>query len=503
MTVGHGFSGRVVFPILIPMTKPLNIILIVSDEFRADCLSCVGNPDIKTPNIDALAARGALLQNHFCPFPKCVPSRVAMMTGRYCHTDGFRTITQHLPDGGPNLLEALKPRGYETACLGINHCWDKGFEGYLNHHSWSGYYEDIYLKHKELGKQKTAHLPPPTEAENRFKRMWEYAGVRHPLWHDDCVAEQAVDFLTKRRCKAKPFFLQVNFSAPHPAYGVEEPYASLYDPDTITAWPHDLPKNAALPFVAQRSVRTGLDAAPEMLRKVQAAYYGMIAKIDELVGSVVAAIDAEGLFENSIVVFTSDHGDFAGQYGLIEKWDTVFSDCLTNVPFIMVAPGISKGTVHKGLTEHTDLTPTFLELIGARAGWGIHGQSLLPYLNGARVKEAVFADGGHEEEMLLRFEKSANEAKEGTAPMSGKQLTYALHPQSLSRAQMVRTETHKLVMRLEGGNELYDLENDPWELDNRYDDPALASVQMDLQRRLIEWQLRTNTDRPYQEVYGA
>src|SRR5690606_21178881 len=138
-----------------------------------------------------------------------------------------------------------------------------------------------------------------------------------------------------------------------------------------------------------------------------------------------------------------------------------------------------------------------------KATWGMHGESLLPYLDGKKVKEAVFADGGHEEEMLQRFERRANEVKEGTTPMSGKQLTYALHPQSLSRSQMVRTETHKLVMRLEGGNELYDLENDPWELDNRYGDPALASVQMDLQRRLIEWQLRTNTDRPYQETYGA
>ncbi|MFO7958240.1 MAG: sulfatase-like hydrolase/transferase, partial [Candidatus Brocadiia bacterium] len=227
----------------------------------------------------------------------------------------------------------------------------------------------------------------------------------------------------------------------------------------------------------------------------QAVYYGMVTKTDAVLGRVLDAIEGEGLFENSVVIFFVDHGDFAGQYGLPEKWDTCMADCLLHVPCIVWDPDLPGGISVDGLTEHVDLAPTILELLGVEPDWGIHGESLLPIIEGRRRKEAVFADGGHEEEMQERMECRAGS--------SGKQKTYARYPETMSRTKMCRTEDYKLVTRLVGGNELYDMRNDPYEMRNLWGEPGLEPVVRDLQGRMIDWCLRTDTDRPYQPDVGA
>ena len=207
------------------------------------------------------------------------------------------------------------------------------------------------------------------------------------------------------------------------------------------------------------------------------------------------AIEREGLLEDTLVMFTADHGDFAGQYGLIEKWDTAMGDCILHVPMVIWAPDLPHGTRVEGLSEHTDLAPTVLELLGIEPDWGIHGRSLLPIIRGEDRKDAVFADGGHEDALCERVRTRTGG--------SGKQQTYQLCPDTMARTQMVRTDKWKLVVRLRGGNELYDMVNDPYELHNLWGRPGLAPVVLDLQQRLIEWCLRTDTDRPYQAQFGA
>lgn len=175
-------------------------------------------------------------------------------------------------------------------------------------------------------------------------------------------------------------------------------------------------------------------------------------------------------------------------------------------PFILCAPGLKAGTKVECLTEHVDVPSTVLELLGTTPDWGVHGQSMLSSMRGDSCKEAVFGDGGHEAQMWdrLRFKDSGTP---GARPLDGKQLTYFEVPESMARAKMVRTERWKLVVRLTGGNELYDMSTDPRELVNLYDasrkDPALSAVVTDLQSRLLEWCLRTDTDRPYEQKVGA
>ncbi len=493
---------------------PKNLIIICSDEMRGDCLGTTGlNPDIRTPNMDALAKRGVNFSRHFTTCPKCVPSRISMMTGRYPHTDGYRNIFQHLPADQPDMASQLKGAGYETALFGKNHCWEnlleasqkpsqlaEGQKGMaFDHHSWTGHYGDIYSQGSKQAEQERAASKTPMGKStlDDFESPGTYRGDMRG-WDDEVYAEQAIDFLTQTRDRKRPFFMQLNLEKPHTPYNVEEPYFSMYDRDAIEAYPSSLPKNASLTYREQQKVRNeGIDEAG--LREIQATYYGMVSKVDHLVGQVVAAIEAQGLFEDTVVMLWSDHGDYAGQYGLPEKWDTGFSDCLTHSVLVMAAPGLPSGKRVESLSDNTDIVPTLCELLEVSPPPGLHGGSLVPVAQGQGGandgRAAVFSEGGHEAEMRGRF--SFPDAT------NGKQKTYRDCPDTMARARMVRTATHKLVIRETGGDELYDLEEDRWEMNNRWDDPALAAVKTDLLTKLAKWALTTDTDRPYQAEVGA
>lgn len=495
-------------------SQPLNVIILTSDEMRGDCPGFMGNPECQTPHLDRFAERGIVFENHFTVHGKCVPSRIAMMTGRYSHTDGFRTITQHLPPDDPNLLSLLRAHGYETAVFGINHVWETLHDskqphvGYADYHSFVGHYQAMAFQSYPIAQPGSDDIPPDEIdllGRNYVRRIQGENTLAG--FSDDARTDQAIDYLTRTRDRSKPFYLHVNLSKPHPKYEAEEPYFSMYDRDGIQAWPHDLPQDAPLHMRVMREVRTGIDAPAAAFRELQAVYYAMITKVDTLFGKLFDTIAAEGLFENSIIVFLSDHGDFAGQYGLVEKWDTAMADCIMHVPFVIYAPNLPHGSRVNSLTEHTDLAPTLLDLLDIKPEWGMHGETLLPIIHGERRKPAVFADGGHEEEMWGRFNVTWNKWENIPVDADGKQVTYRDYPETMARTKMVRTERWKLVMRLAGGNELYDMLHDPHELTNLWphhaDDAELMRVVLDLQQQLIEWSLRTDTDRPYQADVGA
>ena len=158
------------------------------------------------------------------------------------------------------------------------------------------------------------------------------------------------------------------------------------------------PDNAPLSMHKQREHRTGVDPDEGLLRKAQAVYYGMISRVDDWIGRITGVLDAQGLWDDTVVVLLSDHGDYAGQYGLVEKWDTTFADCLTRVPCVVAGPGLPRGRRVDALTEHTDLADSLLGLLGRTPGWTTHGHDLGPLLRGEVlvIREAVFAEGGHE-----------------------------------------------------------------------------------------------------------
>lgn len=483
------------------MPSPLNVIILCPDELRGDCVGALGNAEIRTPAIDRFAARSVVFARHFATFPKCVPSRISLMTGRYPHTDGYRDTFHRLRADQPDLLSVLRNRGYETAVFGKNHCWTD-FSGLVQHASQQPRYREIGRRHLESRPtDPTPRVPVPS-----LEAGFEYLGCdRTHSVRDEALTEQALAFLRRERDTTRPFFLQLNLNLPHPYYAIEEPWYSLYDRERICPWPHALPEGAPLVLTKQREVRTGLDASEEVLREIQAVYYGMVSKADHLIGRVLEEVESQGLFENSIVLVWSDHGDYAGQYGLVEKWDTSFSDCLIRVPCLLAAPGLPGGSIVTSLSDHTDILPTLLELLDLPPLPGMHGHSLLRAVSGTPERPAVYACGGHEDEMIRRYDHSrCYDVPWGRRDRrAGKQEVYALHPDTMARAYMVRTQSHKLVVRLRGGNELYHLDQDPWELRNLWGHNGYERTMLELQLLLLNWSLRTDSDLPYQETPRA
>ncbi len=503
------------------MTKRPNILWITSDELRGDSTGFMGNPDVRTPHLDELAARGTVFERHFVPFPKCVPSRCAMHTGRYTHTDGLRTVMgpNHLPKGSPTLAECLRDHGYETAVLGLNHVWEDSWfygEGKERNTKGAGVVDYTSFTEgplREAAMQERTYPDGVAASGLHIEALAEVdyeglvTGKQARAFSDENRTDQAAAYLKGIRDRSKPFFLQVNLGKPHPPYGIHEPYYSMYDREGIRAFPHDLPENAPLPLRAQREWRLGNDISELSLREIQSVYYGMITYIDDLVGRILAALKEEGLEEDTLVLFASDHGDYAGQYGINEKWDASLQDCLLHVPMVLAGPGIPGGKRVAHLTEHVDLPATFLDYLGisGREDWVWHGTSLLPTLEGQPTKEAVFADGGHEAAMRARFQAPAWAEVNGrrVKTVGGKQLTYEKCPDAMARAKMVRTQDWKLVIREVGGNELYHVAEDPYEMVNLYGRSEYKDLVADLQLKLIEWMLRTDTDRPFLKTFGA
>jgi len=474
--------------------KPVNLIILCSDEMRGDCLGVMGNPDIKTPNLDRLAQHSVLFKNHFTCHGKCVPSRVALMTGRYSHTDGMRDIFNDMPEDTPNVLGRLKELGYQSAVFGKNHCWRTMFSGYVDVHSWTGEYEDYYDMRQKEAEEINKNMPPPP---CQFGDGFDYVGRQLEVT-DEIYAEQVATYLTQTRDKDRPFFMQVNYEAPHPVYRVEDPYFSMYSRDAITPFPYDLPKDAPLPLRVMREVRTGNEPNEAAFREIQATYYGMITKVDTLVGKIMQTVRDEGLLENTLILFWVDHGDFAGQYGLVEKWDTCMNDCIMHVPSMMYSPTLPAGKVVDSLTSHVDLAPTIFDVMGIEPIRGIHGRSLVPLmLEDREVRTAIFGDGGHESEATARAKDADFKRK------TGKDKTYLRDPDTMARTKMVRTKDYKMVIRLAGGNELYDVVTDPYEMENLWDAEGVSSIKMDLMQRMLDWCLETDPDKPYLQQIRA
>ena len=495
-------------------TPPRNLVILTADELRADCTGYGGGADARTPNLDALAARSTSFSSHFTTFPKCVPARCSMFTGRAPHTDGLRTVSpqNHLPPGTPEFAGCLRSHGWQTAVLGLNHVWEDGsFYGSGPHKNvvgagavdWTSFTED-------LGRFAMEAHDFPVGRARRAPAGLDRVGFRGLLsgkrdgFHDVNRTNQAIHWLRELRDPARPFFLQLNLSMPHPPYTAPEPFYSAFDPGRLAAFPWNLPSGAPLCLRAQRHWRLGDRAGEAAMREIRAVYLAMAAFMDSQIGRVLDALGNLGLESETVVIFTSDHGDYAGQHGLVEKWDTDFRDCLMHVPFLVSGPGIPQGIALDGLSDHTDLADTVLELIGIRAEeeWVRHGRSLLPMLSGGEGKSAVFASGGHEAAMRARFPGQAD-LLAADGPLGDKQRTYLECPESMARAKMVRTRDWKLVVRETGDDELYHIAQDPWEMNNLAGQPGTETATLDLQRLLIDWSLQTDPDRPILTRFGA
>lgn len=471
-------------------TKP-NVVVIIADELRADYVYCIQNtlpPElaglgaaglVETPNIDSIAKRGTLFSQAFVQHGKCTPSRCSIFTGMYPSSGGHRTLHIKLQPNERHIVETFRKNGYTTLLTGRNHLIDDN--------SISDSFDQWFHKPVDEPTSYPESLGDPLTGA--FYRGRVLCDLSQTSDYQNNLA--TLDWLEHAH---EPLFLSFNLFYPHPPYQVPEPFFSMIDRDQVKLYPKidygDKPE--VMQLIHKNYGLDKLDSGE--WREIIATYGGMVAAADFFVGQLLDGLSKRGLLENTIIVFLADHGDFAGQFQLVEKWDCLFQDCLVQTPLILAVPWLDfQDQQIDSLVELVDLAPTLYELCDIKPPPGLAGRSLLPMIQGQEKssRDSVYAEGGRERELL--------EMKNPYLYSQGRPIAYAAkykvffdNPQTLSRSAMVRTKRYKLVYRLNGIAELYDLEVDPGELCNFYDDPEYLQAREKmihlLIRRLLEAQ---------------
>ncbi len=367
--------------------KPRNFVFILSDEHNRDALGCYGHRFARTPNLDALAARGTRFANAYCNSPICVPSRAALATGRYVHETGHWD-NAHPYDGTPaSWHHAVRDAGGDSISIGKLHFRAAGRNGFT---------EEILPLHVVGGEgDLKGLLRDPLPRKKGAEAMAGDAGEGTSTYfrYDSAIADRAVNWLQTRESDA-PFALFVSFVMPHfplqaPA-GYFAPYEALGLETLAAGQTGDLPPHPAL-----RALRDYMnyedffdDAAR---RRALAAYYGMVTAIDEMAGRIIAAVEARADAENTVIAYSSDHGDNLGNRGLWGK-SVMYEDSLA-VPLILAGPDIPAGHVCETPVSLVDFAPTILAATGAVPLPGMRGADLCQIARAAHVPDRpVFAE---------------------------------------------------------------------------------------------------------------
>lgn len=479
------------------MVTPLNILWITCDEMKWSALPVHGNSFTSMPAAERLAREGVVFDNAFCQMPKCVPSRCSMLTGRYPHVDGFRTLKGRtdaphhaevdendlvaLYENTPNLIPLIREAGYRTCLLGKNHIveWNLHKKWFDQTPSWNFRKVPILETRPDLRRASFGGaIPTDFPLREHF---------------DAVTADEAISFI--ENANGRPLFGLIDMSLPHPTYFEIPSMPVTQKPLGDIPLPPSPPLEDA-PFV-ERCLRESKDLehlAPDDRRRIVRAYHSMCEFADRQVERILNALDASGLAESTLVIFSSDHGDFAGEHNCYEKWDTSFLECIVHVPLIMRLPGrLPAGRRVSALVELIDIMPTVCELAGLDTPRYVQGRSLLPVATGQSEvhRNFAFCEGGVEPELARR---AAPINTRGADPT--KQQVLASYPETLFRAKMIRTERFKYVYRFEGEDELYDLIQDPHELVNRIQDPLLKDELGRMKDRLLRHLVESESKMP-------
>lgn len=484
-------------------TRP-NVLLLFTDQHRADLLGCEGHPDALTPNLDALAARGTRFTRAYCQDAVCVPSRCSLFSGLYprtlgCLANGDRTpaMASVVP-----LQQALRAGGYHTAAFGKRHLYqgcDSGWDQAVSHLpdesadqylAWIealGHGEDFA---RDWGAE-WGWAPPGSIREGQDRPRAPLSAQASRLAPDqtmEAYTQQLTSaYLRDRAADGHPFFCWASFVRPHQPYTPPAEYLARFD---ASHWGHGTragdgllrPANfdqpaAALPpaLHAQREARGGtwcLQRAHDdeaIFRQALACYYAGVLEVDTCIGQILATLAATGLDRNTIVIYTSDHGEFAGNHGMMEKcaWGhNVFEDTL-RVPLIVSWPTqFRQRAVCQDLAELVDLYPTLLELCGGR------GAMPLPALPG-RSLAATLQQGTP----VGRSYSVSENWSQATIIAPRYKLALWLDPGPTAAERDYRAFGHLL----------FDRETDPGEVNNLYGQPALAGIRDELWDQLLAW----------------
>src|SRR5919202_3309244 len=327
--------------------QPMNFVIFNPDELRAECVGCYGSPTARTPNMDRLAAEGTRFDQCHAQHTVCTPSRCSFMTGWYPHVRGHRTLWHTLRPDEPNLLKYLKQAGYQVHWGGKNDLLSpQGFAESVDDYRLGARSRRATAPH--------GHGNSPYDLDDPRYYSFLYDPVPGGIegLSDFRNVDGAIEFLRSQPAAGgaagsdqQPFVIYLPLSFPHCPYHAPEPFHNLIDPaDVPPLRPADLPGKPDF-FRLIRQTRR-LDRLDEdFFRRLHAVYLGMIAVTDTLLGMLLDALEETGHAEDTAVFLFSDHGDWAGDYGLVEKWPSGLGDLLTRVPLIVRVPGAARGHV--------------------------------------------------------------------------------------------------------------------------------------------------------------
>lgn len=455
------------------MSARPNIVLFMTDQQRADTVGALGSSVAITPHYDAHSARGTGFVSAFGQHSACSQSRASIMTGWYPHTAGHRTLDNLLKPWEPNLLRTFRDSGYhvvwagargDTFAPGVTEA-STDFAGFttLPDRAWL---DTVLAAHQVR-----------TEAD----RVYLGAAIEHvgPTF-DEATVATALDLLHDGM--PEPWLLFVALEAPHPPFGVREPWRSLHE---RAAMPARLaaPAGGKPAFMAELRRRYGWDdVAEETWREVAAVYHGMVSATDDAFGRVLEAVDA--VSDRHVVATFTDHGEYLGDFGLVEKWPSGLDECLLRNPLIISVPDGVEGQICDALVEMVDLLPTLAEYGEVELPHAHFGRSLGPLLRGETTvhRDAVFADGGFRPDEAHLFERA-----DPRSWYAHKAQIQHDHPEMVGTASVLRTTEWTYVRRRHESDELYDRAADPRETTNLIDDPALAVTVAALRDRTLDW----------------
>lgn len=515
------------------MTKQPNFLFIITDQHRADHLGCYGNGVVKTPNIDKLAAKGTLWDRFYVANPICMPNRASIMTGRMCSAHGARHNGIPLSKDHTTFVELLKDAGYRTGLIGKSHLqsftglpatktfevdegksapaphlrdaykrnrhsedydleltpqWDKPLADRLEGDFYGFEHVEIAADHGDQAsgdyllwaREQRADFDDLTGAENAIPdnritapQAWRTA-VPEELYSTSWIADRSAAWIKDRAGEDAPFFLQMSFPDPHHPFTPPGKYWDMYDPLDV-ALPKSFGKGNLPPIKAmQEAMENGTDprdnqspfaVTEDEARAIIALTYGMITMIDDAIGRVLTQLEESGQADNTIVIFTTDHGDYMGDHGLMLKLLLHYQGII-RVPFIWYDPTTpTEGVVNSGLSSSIDISATILARAGIQPFNGLQGRDLLA----TDPPEAIIVEEDSQRTMT-GFDR----------------------PQ---RVRTIVTEQHRMSLRQgEAWGELYDLADDPLEIENLFDDPTAEPVRHKLTdimlRRMIDLQDR-------------
>lgn len=471
-TIRQAIAGAAAGLLLMPLAglraaeppRP-NILFIMVDEMKWNAMSCAGHPIVKTPHLDRLAGEGTRFATAYTVAPICTPSRYSFFTGRYAHVHG--STDNSTPPREPQLLlpAILKHHGYQTAISGklhfipnnlayeFDYFWSYGGEGPRKLPTWP---QDVENKYGRNAARRLQVQPFPDDPLGRDLGKLAYPKQdSQTFW----VTDRAVDFL-RVRDKGRPFFLFVSYLDPHSPSHLCEPYWQMFDARKMPLPPtFKQDASGASPTAANRHEVHD----PKIVQAMTAAYYAKVTMVDDNVGRLLSQLHTLGLAENTLIVFTADHGNMLGD---LNRWfKGVMYEGSARIPLLIKAPPRSplaarfnRGAVIDNIVENIDVMPTLCELAGVPCpAQGVQGRSLAGLVAGQadRWKDVAFAE---------------------------------------RNSAMIRTPGYKLIQNDEkagrrggGAYELYDMLHDPQETRNLAGDAAHAATVKDLAARLDAW----------------